>query len=113
LGGKKSLAPTAGMAARIAFLEASGSGYTGLDDPRFAEFIKNVTFRLFPPKNPTNPNFRDGQSGHHHRIHVMLGGQRPNRVVNRFGAASAFFAHQQSAVFLPVCAARLTGPRAA
>ena len=65
----------------VTYLEASGSGYTGPNDPRFAEFIKNVTFGLFPPKNPTNPNFRDGQSGHRHRIHVMLGGQRPSRVI--------------------------------
>jgi len=65
----------------VTYLEASGSGYTGPNDPRFTEFIKNVTFGLFPPKNPTNPNFRDGQSGHRHRIHVMLGAQRPNRVI--------------------------------
>jgi hypothetical protein len=50
----------------LTYLEASGSGYTGPSDPRFAAFIKNVTFNLFPPTNPNNPNRRDGQD-HCHR----------------------------------------------
>ena len=49
----------------LTYLEAGGTGYTGPNDPRFAEFIKNVTFQLFPPNNPNNPNFRNGQSGCH------------------------------------------------
>jgi hypothetical protein len=51
----------------LTYLEAGGTGYTGPNDPRFAEFIKNVTFRLFPPNNPNNPNFRNGQADHCHR----------------------------------------------
>ena len=51
----------------LTYLEAGGTGYTGPNDPRFAEFIKNVTFKLFPPNNPNNPNFRSGQSDHCHR----------------------------------------------
>ena len=51
----------------LTYLEAGGTGYTGPNDPRFAEFIKNVTFKLFPPNNPNNPNFRNGQSDHCHR----------------------------------------------
>ena len=45
----------------LTYLEAGGSGYTGAKDPRFAAFIKNVTSNLFPPNNPNNPNFRNGQ----------------------------------------------------
>ena len=44
----------------LTYLEGGGSSYTGPNDPRFEAFIKNVTFTLFPPKNPNNPNFRDG-----------------------------------------------------
>jgi hypothetical protein len=44
----------------LTYLEAGGSGYRGPDDPRFVAFIKDVTYALFPPKNPTSPNFRDG-----------------------------------------------------
>jgi hypothetical protein len=51
----------------LTYLEASGSGYAGPSDPRFAEFIRNVTFKLFPPNNPNNPNFRSGQPDHCHR----------------------------------------------
>jgi hypothetical protein len=51
----------------LTYLEAGGTGYTGPNDPRFAEFIKNVTFKLFPPNNPNNPNFRSGQPDHCHR----------------------------------------------
>jgi hypothetical protein len=47
----------------LTYLEAGGTGYTGPNDARFAAFIKNVTFKLFPPSNPNNPNFRDGQPG--------------------------------------------------
>jgi hypothetical protein len=47
----------------LTHLEASGSGYTGPSDPRFVELIRNVTFNLFPPTNPNNPNFRNGQPG--------------------------------------------------
>jgi hypothetical protein len=35
----------------LSYLEAGGSGYSGADDPRFAQFIKLVTFNLFPPQN--------------------------------------------------------------
>jgi len=48
----------------LTYLEAGGSSYTGPNDPRFEAFIKNVTFTLFPPKNPTNPNFREQRSNH-------------------------------------------------
>jgi hypothetical protein len=44
----------------LTYLEGGGSDYTGADDPRFAAFIRNVTFNLFPPNNPNNPNHRDG-----------------------------------------------------
>ena len=49
----------------LTYLQASGSGYTGPEDPRFVEFMKNVTFQLFPPINPNNPNNRGGQSDCH------------------------------------------------
>jgi hypothetical protein len=52
----------------LTYLEASGSGYAGPDDPRFAAFIKNVTYNLFPPINPNNPNNRNGQAGGCHRF---------------------------------------------
>ena len=51
----------------LTYLEGGGKGYTGPDDPRFIAFMKNVTFRLFPPNNPNNPLMRDGQSGGCHR----------------------------------------------
>jgi hypothetical protein len=44
----------------LSYLEGGGSGYTGPDDPRFVEFIQEVTFNLFPPNNST---LRRGQPG--------------------------------------------------
>ena len=52
----------------LTYLEATGTGYTGPDDPRFIAFIRNVTYNLFPPINPNNPNNRNGQPGGCHRF---------------------------------------------
>ena len=44
----------------LSYLEGGGSGYTGPNDPRFVEFMQEVTFNLFPPNNST---LRRGQPG--------------------------------------------------
>ena len=44
----------------LSYLEAGGSGYSGPTDPRFIEFMHEVTFNLFPPNNST---LRRGQPG--------------------------------------------------
>jgi len=36
----------------LTYLEGGGKGYSGPTDPRFVEFIKLVTYNLFPPQNP-------------------------------------------------------------
>ena len=45
----------------LTYLDAGGSGYSGPDDPRFVQFIRQVTTRLFPPQNP---ELRRGQEQH-------------------------------------------------
>ena len=52
----------------LTYLEASGSSFTGPNDPRFVAFMRNVTFNLFAPINPNNPNNRNGQPGNCHRF---------------------------------------------
>jgi hypothetical protein len=44
----------------LSYLEGGGSGYSGPMDPRFVEFMHEVTFNLFPPNNST---LRRGQPG--------------------------------------------------
>ena len=44
----------------LSYLEGGGSGYSGPNDPRFIEFMHEVTFNLFPPNNST---LRRGQPG--------------------------------------------------
>jgi hypothetical protein len=36
----------------LTYLEGGGKGYSGPTDPRFVAFIKQVTYNLFPPRNP-------------------------------------------------------------
>jgi hypothetical protein len=44
----------------LSYLEGGGSGYSGPEDPRFVEFMRQVTTNLFPPNNST---LRRGQPG--------------------------------------------------
>jgi len=48
----------------LTYLDAGGSGYSGPNDPRFVQLIKQVTMTLFPPQNP---ELRRGHEVHRRR----------------------------------------------